>query len=89
MAYERGISCFLFVLMTFSYLLWRTLFFYQGLLSILSHLQRIWRIRIGTGSRMFASPYFVVNGFQGGCSCILSVRCGEFIRDVVDWTEGL
>jgi len=64
-------------------------FFYQGLLSILSHLQRIWRIRIGTGSRMLASPYSVVNGFQGGCSCILSVRCGEFIRDVVDWTEGL
>ena len=56
---------------------------------ILSHLQRIWRIRIGIGSRMLASPYFVVNGFQGGCSCILSVRCGEFIRDVVDWTEGL
>lgn len=37
---------------------------------------------------MLAPPYFVVNGFQGGSSCILSVRCGEFIRDV-DWTEGL
>jgi len=38
---------------------------------------------------MLASPYFVVNGFQGGCSCILSVRYGEFIRDAVDRTEGL
>jgi len=38
---------------------------------------------------MLASPYFVVNGFQGGCSCILSVRCGGFIRDVVGWNEGL